>query len=1033
MVIETALLAGALIEVAKKLAEKAVIDPALEAGLEPFTKWLKGGLNQKKAEKELQTAFDEAIQQMGAPKNDDDKLLIWLQGVGLDRLRAGGNAPLRRQVALALVGFTDEKAPPPESLMIALGWPRSGAAELSKLLAKLRTGLANTSWKPMIDFANEASKKNVLKEILGQVTRFNDALVHTPEGDALRVIWIEKKLDLQQAADIEAKYRRNILLDFENMEMRGLSPQLLTSKPDINPALKSLPLESVYLEPGLIPLRSEREREVEWDEMLRADDKSRLISELRQQQKRVSDSLAGSNKLVIVGKPGSGKTVSLKFIALMLARGQAGAARLRLNMPYLPVYVRLAQFAERLKKEKDSQLSLEKFLMDSIGPYYSPGEKNFADFVQLALDKGFCMLLLDGLDEVGDVGDTVLKGKTLRTMVLEEVQRFTRLRCNSGCQNRILVTSRLEGYHRGDLRDFDEMELSALTMPDEVSEFLLRWFAAHEQKNNPGMIETEIFQRAQSSVVPLMSDILRSASVQRLAINPLLLTILAMIHKLGTRLPNERVRLYQIVTQTMIESWRQAQTRHNILIYDVMPSSRVTPMMASLAYWVHENQPGGAMPESRWRDEIKRLLIDNDDELKPDKADDLAEMFMRHAREEVGLLIERSPGQIGFFHLTLEEYLAGVDIAAHRESERHALVKKHWVNPRWREVLLLSAGQLMINTSKELNDFVIDLRNLDDLGNPELAGLPALLAGKAISDVGPEHFTRKVVRETRAELVELSTSNLKPELRAECADLADELGHIPADLHSFIALTGQQFAIGKYPVTNVQYERFLKAENFVDESYWTGFLQFDKKSMPLIKSLDKEVGDWTRRQEKENGILYPTEWRTARFGVLRPNAPVVGVSWYEANAYCKWLLAHWDELDEGKQGFPKPAMIRLPTEEEWVIAAGGEQNGRFAFGEKPDKEISLYANTSESGINRTTPVWMYPQGESFPHKLMDMSGNVFEWQANYWEKSHEYLALRGGSWSLNEDYARVSYRNVRPANYGDDDIGFRVVVFAFPK
>ena len=859
-----------------------------------------------------------------------------------------------------------------------------------------------------------------------------------------RIVVLRCRPDELRKRLAQRKYREKIYSDYKYLETRGLSAQLLTSKPDINPALKSLPLESVYFELGLIPLRTERQRDAEWEEMLQADESRRLLIEQRQQQKRLSDVLDGSPRLVIVGKPGSGKTVSLKFIALMLARGQVGASRLRLDIPYIPVYVRLPQYAEKLKT--DSGLALEKFLMNSIGDYHDPGAVNFNEFLQLVLDQGLCAVLLDGLDEVGDVGDTLIKGRTLRNAVLSEVQRFSRQRCRTDCPNRIIVTSRLEGYRHGDLQDFDEMELSALAIPDEVKEFLLRWFAAHEQKNNPDLSLEALYSSSQASVDPLMADIMRSDSVQRLAINPLLLTILAMIHKLGTRLPNERVTLYQIVTKTMVESWRQAQTRHDILIYDVLSASRVLPMMASLAFWVHENQPGGVMPEVEWRRQIKRLLQEKDDELKDERADEISEMFMRHAREEVGLLIERSPGQVGFFHLTLEEYLAGVAIAARSEKDRREIVQKHWTNPRWREVIRLAAGQLMLNASGEsdvLDQFVIVLRHLEEGNNPELLGMPAFLAGSAIADVGAEHFNRKVVRETRTELVELSRSwHLPPPRRADFADISDELGYVPDDLYDFIQIPGRDSIpacyMAKYPVTNLQYARFLKEENFHNEKLWQDFPAYDEKLAPMKKGYwDKEVQGWLRNNLKDGKMIEPRYWHDPRLGASRRSAPVVGITWYEANAYCKWLAENWQTQPEAQSLStfnlqPSSLIFRLPTENEWVTAAGGEEGDRFAWGKLEKKEdVVRFANTYESGINRTTPVWMYPQGAS-PLGIMDMSGNVWEWQANFREVKDNWLALRGGSWYLSVDLARLANRHFDPPYGHWYYFGFRVVVVSPP-
>ena len=207
----------------------------------------------------------------------------------------------------------------------------------------------------------------------------------------------------------------------------------------------------------------------------------------------------------------------------------------------------------------------------------------------------------------------------------------------------------------------------------------------------------------------------------------------------------------------MIENWRLAQTKHVSSIYDVIPTSRILPLMASLAYWLHENQPGGAMPEADWRTKIKNLLLgDDEDNLGQHEANELVDLFLRHAREEVGLLTERSPGQIGFFHLTLEEYLAAFEIARQETDRRREMVAKHWANPRWQEVILLTAGQLMLNASMALDTFINDLRTQDEYMEPDIVGRPALLAGLAVIDVGREHFRRKIVQDVRDDLLELA-------------------------------------------------------------------------------------------------------------------------------------------------------------------------------------------------------------------------------------------------------------------------------------
>ena len=162
-----------------------------------------------------------------------------------------------------------------------------------------------------------------------------------------------------------------------------------------------------------------------------------------------------------------------------------------------------------------------------------------------------------GLDEVGDAP---LSGLPLRTRVVQRLQQFADRWCSQERGNRLVVTSRIEGYWAEALRKFEHAQLSPLRPPDEVEEFLLRWFTAHEQAHESELPLETAQNRAQEKVSALLPNMMDWPSVRRLATNPLLLTILALIHENLGRLPNRRIKLYEICTQTLIDSWRQAQT-----------------------------------------------------------------------------------------------------------------------------------------------------------------------------------------------------------------------------------------------------------------------------------------------------------------------------------------------------------------------------------------------------------------------------------------------------------------------------------------
>jgi formylglycine-generating enzyme required for sulfatase activity len=246
---------------------------------------------------------------------------------------------------------------------------------------------------------------------------------------------------------------------------------------------------------------------------------------------------------------------------------------------------------------------------------------------------------------------------------------------------------------------------------------------------------------------------------------------------------------------------------------------------------------------------------------------------------------------------------------------------------------------------------------------------------------------------------------------------------LPSDLYTFVYLPECKGWIGRYPVTNFQYQRFLEAGDYASKDYW---MNFPKYGSPPDYAPPGNMGDegwqWLQKALKDKELsrdgkrIEPRRWREGDFGIQRPGAPVVKVTWYEANAYCKWLNANWNKQPESRdnEGFT-PREIRLPTEKEWIAAAGGANpQRRFPWdleGQATEKveEIVRRANVSESKIGRTTPVGAYPLGQS-PFGVWDLAGNVWEWQANLYGKDGSFFALRGGSFSYRAEFARLSYR-----------------------
>ena len=199
-----------------------------------------------------------------------------------------------------------------------------------------------------------------------------------------------------------------------------------------------------------------------------------------------------------------------------------------------------------------------------------------------------------------------------------------------------------------------------------------------------------------------------------------------------------------------------------------------------------------------------------------------------------------------------------------------------------------------------------------------------------------------------------------------------------------------EFLIGKYPVTERQYQVFVKKTGQKAPSHW------------------------------KNGSLPPG----------REEHPIVNVNWGDANAFCKWAAQ------------VSGCAVRLPSEAEWEKAARGTDGRIYPWGsQKLDKKLCNFdAGILELFSTKTTPIGKYsPQGDS-PYGCADMAGNVWEWvgdwyDGTYYQKSAssnpagpssgQVRGLRGGSWLNNGNDLRAAYRLRYDPGVTNNYIGFR--------
>lgn len=523
----------------------------------------------------------------------------------------------------------------------------------------------------------------------------------------------EISIEAEDLRAIQQEYFDYLIREYKDHVIRGFSPRVSGRDVSLPLAKIFLPLQAVEGRPALAEYAEEdlfRQTvtggigELEWQRHTLDMEKRSARLGARQAAQRPLNlaELLDSRRAVLLGDPGSGKTTVTRYITYAIAANDpthlgSGLAELT------PVLVRLANYGQAL--ERDGTLHLVEYIAQEL-----TSKPEFGQLLRQAIEAGTCLVILDGLDEVAD--------PNLRIRVTERIQTMV-----AGYnRNRFLVTSRIVGYDRSPLtREFKHATLRELRLEDQAR-FVELWYEA---------LRAEISGEAhQGQAADLVEALRTKPQIGRLAANPLLLTIMVLMHWRGVKLPNRRVEIYQNATDTLIEYWTTHREGLGLDAYEVKA------ILAPIAHHILSSNVSGVIGHHELLPRFHQKIAEQRG-CDVATARRLGRDLLKALGEQSGIFLERgldANGQpvYGFLHQTFGEYLAALHLADEILSDTFVL-GQYIHRSMWHEPILLLAGHLSLVSQTHVS---LLIRQILDFGSPyeEQLQRDLLLATDCLAD-----------------------------------------------------------------------------------------------------------------------------------------------------------------------------------------------------------------------------------------------------------------------------------------------------------
>ncbi|SPU44361.1 NACHT domain-containing protein [Brevundimonas diminuta] len=430
---------------------------------------------------------------------------------------------------------------------------------------------------------------------------------------------------------------------------------------------------------------------------------------------------ADIDRAVVIGRPGDGKSTLLRYLALDLLNPTPRLDAMRRRWAgRLPIWVSFPFWTRLIRDQPPEAAGVEACVSAWLKAHMAA---EIVPLIQRAFADRRVVLLVDGIDEWSNEAAAGSALALLNTFVASQSVPA-------------IVTSRPNGDRV--LRTLDatwrQYELAPLT-PAQQTDFATAWLEHLLPDTQSAITKTrQASQRAQA----LISELGRSAEVATLATVPLMLGGLLALRLTGAGLPRNRYIAYQDLTARVLDSHPQARSQAALASSpsDGLDTTTRRRLLAALAYAIQSSTTPGTSLEAVPNTDAIALCageLESYWALTPSDANAQARLLIRTSEHAFGILVQKSPTEIGFLHRAFQEYLASEHISGLPLEDQAALFASKGSDPKWRDVLLFVAQAA--HREADVATFVAALETAALASASDAGARELLLCDIAFSDV----------------------------------------------------------------------------------------------------------------------------------------------------------------------------------------------------------------------------------------------------------------------------------------------------------